>query len=461
MRRVPVWLLSLLFVFDLYRAFTQSITHDEALTWRYYVVAPFDSLTTFYDANHHILHTYLARLVTGILGTSEFTLRIPALAATALYFRTILHLGRRTVGEGWQLILFVLLLAANPLVMDFEVAARGYGMAVALLFFGCERILAFLDKPERKTAWTAAAALGLAVMANLTVAVPVALAALFLLLEWPRPAKGSYWVDVAGPLAACGLLFLVMAPISQMGMDKFYVGEKTLGESLAGLMRWSLAHNAGLFGINPLFAARDITAKVAGWGLWPLAMLAGLYLGWRARTAETRMLRLVSTLAAGSWLILIAAHAATGMLFPVDRTGLYLLPLFGWLLALLAQRTPVALGVGVLFAASYLVQLNASHFAVWPYNADTRDFLEELNRRGVGRKPPLTVGMSWQLHPATVFYQETRNWRNFAELVREEVRPGLDAYLYIPNDRGWEQQYRLKPERTGPVSQVTLAVPAN
>ena len=61
------WLI-LLFAVSVYRAVTQSIVYDEALTWELYIAGPFSAIFHHFDANHHFLNTLLMRLSTGIFG---------------------------------------------------------------------------------------------------------------------------------------------------------------------------------------------------------------------------------------------------------------------------------------------------------------------------------------------------------------------------------------------------------
>ena len=56
----------------LYRAVTQSIVHDEALTYGIYINAPFSQIFQFFDANHHFLNTLLMKLSVAIFGISEW-----------------------------------------------------------------------------------------------------------------------------------------------------------------------------------------------------------------------------------------------------------------------------------------------------------------------------------------------------------------------------------------------------
>ena len=61
--------LAALFVICIYRAFTQSITFDEALTWDLYITGPVGELFHLYRANHHFLNSVLMRFRPG---SSEF-----------------------------------------------------------------------------------------------------------------------------------------------------------------------------------------------------------------------------------------------------------------------------------------------------------------------------------------------------------------------------------------------------
>ena len=63
-------LLGLIFAVNVYRAATQSITHDEALTYELFVAAPWTVVFNAYDPNHHVLHTILSKVTVGLLGVS-------------------------------------------------------------------------------------------------------------------------------------------------------------------------------------------------------------------------------------------------------------------------------------------------------------------------------------------------------------------------------------------------------
>jgi hypothetical protein len=465
MRLLAIILLCGLFALDVYRAATQSLVHDEALTWQFYLTTPFSTIFTVYDANNHFLHTVLLRFVTGFLGYSEFTMRIPALASAALLLWSIFRLGLLVFGETWLLPLFVFLAAANPLVLDFQVAARGYGMALALFFFALERLVRFTSAPQdRKLLWHAAVGFSLSVMANLVFVVPAGVVALAFAAIFPRPAapepgkkpkRGpaappppSLWRDFFAPVAALAVLFLLVLPLNDMQGDKFYVGVDGIAASAAGLSLTLAARN-------------EAAARVIGWGLAPLAIIAGLYFSRRPKSASQTALWLASTALAGSWVLLVLAHLATGMLLPVDRTGVYFFPLLALVLCCLAPLLRwVPAAVGIALAVVYVVQLDATRFWVWRYDADTRTLLRELERRQAGKSEPLRLGISWQLEPSVNFYRETQGWKWLEPASRRDVRPGLDAYLLIDQDRGLIQALGVTVDRTGRASGTMLAFPS-
>jgi 4-amino-4-deoxy-L-arabinose transferase-like glycosyltransferase len=95
-----VLLLGFLFATNVYRAATQSIVHDEALTYQFYLSRPSSFLFTFYDANHHFLSTLLMKLSTSLFGYSELSMRLTSLAAGGLYFYTVYQLCLLLFGDG-------------------------------------------------------------------------------------------------------------------------------------------------------------------------------------------------------------------------------------------------------------------------------------------------------------------------------------------------------------------------
>ncbi len=482
-RLAVILILGVLFAANCYRAATQSITHDEALTWELYLDAPVSNIFEVYDANHHFLATILERLSTGIFGTSELTLRLPSLLASALFFVTVYRIAFLAFGGGPLVPLAVLLMTANPLVLDFLVAARGYGLALALFFYALLKMTEYLAHRSRRDLYLAGTALALAPAANLTLLAPgLVLAALFGYLIWraPQPsapakrAKKQAPVPAAAglrhfaiPLAVVTLLFFLAAPFSKARMADFYVGIDSPAASIRDLVDCSFAHGGPA-------SASPVAWRVALSFLLPMAALAAAILGCsrvlrslregREPAAPDTVLYLTGGAMVGSAALLIALHYAVGMPYPSNRTGLYLLSLAGLALVALAKSSPriprIAVTVlGTLIVAHYLVQWNTASFYVWRYEADSKPILDRI--AAMPRKvQPVRVGISWQLEPSFNFYRTVRRWTWLAPFDRSGPDGDYDYYVLISNDFSLLPRRALREVYRGPVSGTVLALPS-
>ena len=168
-------LLSVVFLINVFRACSQSITYDEAVTYHYYVAAPWSRLLAKL-ANNHLVNSLGCRATTWLFGTSELTIRMPSLGGGMLYLASLLLVCHYGFGAGPFLLLATALIALNPMVLDFLSAARGYGLALGFLLAGMYQLLMYLDQPDarfyngkgRRRLIVAAVCLALAVHSNLS-----------------------------------------------------------------------------------------------------------------------------------------------------------------------------------------------------------------------------------------------------------------------------------------------------
>ena len=414
-----------LFLLNCYRAATQSFVHDEALTFEIYVDAPVRRLFEFYSTNHHFLFTLLMRLSSACFGNSEFALRIPSVLAGGLYFTSIYRLCRTAFGDAWLFLLSVLVMAGNPLVLDFMVAARGYGLALALFTYALLQV-AYYQMPASVPAsrWSlakAGLAIGLSIAANNVLLLPsMGLTAALALLLWRRnrAMDGSRRsgllvpaVTFIGSLLAVAYVFFLTSPFFKVRAEDFRdlrVVNDSATASLWDQIQCSLAHNAGLAGLNSHGAILEAVRWAIGFVLAPAAAFTVALFGWRMLRCAPRARALVTTeapppnsvLAAflcswsliGAWLISVYLHYAFDVPLPRDRMGLYLAPLAGFSLAgaadILRRRRDLFHLAGeaflvstILVAAFYCWQVNWTQFYVWKYDADTRALLEHVAKR--------------------------------------------------------------------------------
>jgi hypothetical protein len=482
-------LLGTLFVFIAYRAATQSLAHDEALTYRIYLAGPVSNIFEYYDANHHFLATILMRISTAILGNSEFAVRLPSVAAAALYCWVVFRLSLLLFPGSLLAVWAALVLATNPLLLDFLVAARGYGPAVALYFYSLWLLLSYsTSERQRALLHKAAVALSCSVMANMTMVFPAFVLAVTFLATMPPPAPAEQpskrkrpaarapgrlagMAHFAGTVLACALVYWVAAPVSKARGGMFQQPTSSLADSVQSLVRASHAHNSGLGGVNSDGPVRRGWLRFSSHVLHPATLLLALAVGacfFRQRTPAALALLWATAATTGSLVLYLVMHRLMRWPYPADRTGVYLLALFALVLVSLvaalrdagrpwrlAAWLPVAFGV--LLASSHLVQINWTHFFVWPYDADDRRIIGRLESLRTSSRATVDVGISWQLEPSFNYYRHSRGLSWLPPFNRNGPRGEHDYYVLTWNDRPLLRERNLEILYVGPNSGTVLA----
>jgi len=483
----------------LYRAITQSITHDEALTYQLYIAAPFSRIFSYFDTNHHFLNTLLIRLSVALFGISEWSVRLPELAGAALYFVAVYQIGVKMFRTAAASLLAVALLTLNPFVLDFMVAARGYGMALALFTYALAELLTYAlekdsEKPRRTLLVRAGIALALSIAAHLIFAVPVFLAAVIALLLF-RPARGipaptayaspilkkkrKKKADVGlrktvpnpvygwffAPMVAAGLLFFMLAPLDKANHNSgFLLGGASVAESLRSLASASLEYG----GFLRKFHFMHLEIDAVAFFIAPAILIAALALGIRRRNV---LLLFTAGTGIGSAVVLFLAHALLNIPYPIDRTGIYFLMLVPLCIPALAEsgvatgplrKTAAALlyGFGLALVLQFASQFTVRSFLTWQYCADVRQIVDRLAQTITKRQPDsVTVGASWQLEPSLNFYLDKEQLTWMRPVERGSLTPGADVYVIMPWDRSTIRSLGLKPVYRWPLSGAILAVP--
>ena len=434
-------LLSLLCVVNVYRASTQSITYDEAVTYDAFVVGPMSHAFTGYNANNHVLFTILAKITTGAIGTSALGLRFPSVVAGAVYFIAVFFLWRLLFGRGAVFTLAAAALALNPLVLDFLSAARGYGVALALFMVAFYQVVVILvrsssDGPARRRRWVGVSlALGGSVCANLAFlfpAVGLGLTALILAAFDTHGTRASVWrfgrttvlpLCGPGPLTAAALL---VVPLNLAERAHFTYGASRLGETVTSLVDLSVRHHPSGW---PFDTVGGMVGNVEAGLLVPLTLTALLATAGivatravRARslsalTVQEEILLLLAGTLGMTLAQLLVAHSLWDVPYPLDRTGLYFVPMFILALALLAQKadvwnrvSPALRGFSLLLlgllVGQFVAQFNVTQYGMWRFDAGTRTLYEITARWPASdRDTSFRIAASWLLRPSLEYYR--------------------------------------------------------
>ena len=329
MKPALAWTAVIAMALVIFRAATQSITIDEATTYILFVQndQPFHWLGS---TNNHVLNTALMRLTTRLFGVSELSARLPALLGAAVYIAACYRLCRR-VAPGWALQWATMVcLTFSPFIMDYLVAARGYGLALGFL------MTALLADPKTRSGCILASTmLGLCFASNFSFALVCGAVGVVQI----RQAK-AIWAY----LLPAGIVTWVIAlpAIVAFPRAELWYGSHGLLQSFGSVLE----------------AQASITSP------WILALPGLVLLPTLRRSIFLDVFFLTVILH-------VVAFHAFGLVYPLDRTGIFFVPL---ILAAAATTTSAGKGTAVALAgiaALSIASLRFDHFEEWPFDADT------------------------------------------------------------------------------------------
>jgi 4-amino-4-deoxy-L-arabinose transferase-like glycosyltransferase len=423
-----------------FRAATQAITIDEASTYILFVGAD-PPLQWVGSTNNHVLNTALMRLTTRLFGVSEFSARLPALLGAGLYISACYRFCRRLDGAVVRFAALVCL-TFSPFIMDYLVAARGYSLALGLLMTA---LLA--DRATVSGCAWAATAIGLTFAANFSFAFVCAAAwGALVFLTWTegKVTRGKLLAAyVLPPLLTTWLIAL--PSIVHFPSGELWYGAHSLREMFASLLESQLAHRGAWIYLAPGL----VTA------VWLIRI--------RKRLPPDTILFggvLLATLA-----LHFAAFHDLGLLYPLDRTGIFLVPLA--LCAITAAATvpdqwPRTLPVSALvFVAGLSVSsLKLNRFEEWEFNADTDRVYARLQCLH-GRNNVTHIAAGWPFFGAMNFYRYTGT-DPLPEVI-DETKATADTEIFVL-DATWNAPV-LDARKLGVVwrskmSEALLAVPS-
>jgi hypothetical protein len=330
----------------------RSLGHDEAFTAEAFASQPYAHIATSYAApNNHILHTILVRLSIQALGKSNWTVRLPALAAGVAAVPAIWLVGRALFGSAAAGLAAAWILALIPVHVSYSQSARGYSLLVLLALLSLGAALRGISLANRRS-W-------------------VAMGILAFLTAWTLPS-GAFHL----------LALFAWAILLTDGVTRRHV---LLTGALSGALvllaylpvREQMASAGTRWGVDvwqdPLLLADVFVRAVGGWigdwfGLLP-AISAAWGLIWMIR--QRNRAALYVGLAWGSALLVALILGTAGQ----PRSYVYLLPTFvlagasGICHAVTASRWRVAAVVVLLAGYGWVGVRSMNHTQTDPYAA--------------------------------------------------------------------------------------------
>lgn len=397
-----------IWIYLMLRAVYVPPVHDEAATFFHYINhGEYMPGKALWDANNHILNSFLSKYFVKLFGIGTFTIRLANLLFFPVYAYFLYRLSTLLRSERSRFVLLLTGLTIHGFI-EYFAYSRGYGMSMALLAGALYYSYRFFADRNVHLLLPAVLLYAAATLSNLTLQnstlLFLAAAACYLAVEKftaaQRVAASAYLLLGAAavwPLAGLSL---------QMKKDGllYYAADEDFWTAVITSFSQQYFDAKNSFGIHLFWLAWS------GLSVWlTIGFLARL----RRNRTEDRARLLFPLLFFGNLAGIFAMHYLLGVNYPSDRTGMYLvLYLFLACIFLADAGTPLqqtaALVPALVFFVQFSLGANLKYSTYWKGEHLPERFWERVRQESADG-----------LHPAdpTVGGYRIRNlvwaWYNF------------------------------------------------
>lgn len=391
--RIYIALATLIWIYLFLRAVLVPLVHDEAATFFWYVhPGEFLPFLSHWDANNHILNSFLSWLSYKAFGAEEWALRLPNLLFAPLFFFYLYKLSTLLKQPPLRWLLIILLLLSHYFIGFFNLS-RGYGMSMALMSGGIWYGIKAMQQPSSRNLITALLFWYLACLANLTLINSMIIISGILLLRVVFSENTSL-KDIVGRIAS--VLFAGIIPLLFLAWYAFALKNK--GALYYGLQDgfWEVT----LSSITKYLAGSESLVFPVFIAIYFLLMIAGLirlFISDKWKEHLTQPFFFLSILFLGNILATILLNVLFGVNYPEDRAALFFYPLFVLSLIFISDRIfrPIRRkGAYLLFLPllwiplHFMININFTHdLFFWDQRLPER-FYEQVRSAHSGKYPP-------------------------------------------------------------------------
>ena len=475
-------------IWIIHRALVQSITLDEANTFLYWV---YPDHPTHWQAhsNNHVLNSILMRLSIWLFGLSHLTMRAPAILGGILYIVSICCLCRLLTDKPIPCVALFVCFVYNPFVMDYLVAARGYGLAIGFFALSLYLLTSLLDQIRTGNKLNLLR-LGMAISASTSLSFTANFSwgyanGFLLTAAWIWILFGQRHLGVKAALrltlmlsipAALILLVFAGSTLTTFNRDQLFWGTTSLLKTWEEI-RLACFSNLNPYLVNPLLAKmlKSIEYVIVPSVVLLTIIYASMLMLGRDRSREfgswSRM-AIAGTLGAILTLTLLAhwlQYQFFAIPLPFERTSLFLVPLLTAAIGAGLTATPFSRLQRFLQSAItlllciigiyYLGTLRDSYFREWSICAELKSVysvIEEEGRRTGVRE----VISDLNYTPSLNFYRILFRNKDLDEIpLLEKIPPRKQIYVLSESkEADFIRTEGLKPIFHGSLSDVVVLV---
>lgn len=375
-----IWVLAaMLLSVNIIRIFTVSITHDEALTYQWYVTHSYGQIITNHipTANNHFLNSVLAKLSIELFADNLFFLRLPSLLAHITYLLLSVLVARRLFSKDWWVLFCFMMLQLNPFMFEFFGLSRGYALSITCMLAALLLLLRYLDAPGKIVLTGMYICLFLAVFSNFALLnVVMAFSGIICLHWWQRRKQENAAGLLIWMIFFTGVILLaVYEPLRILEeKDQLYFGGQL------GFVQSTLK---SLIGESLFLPEENNVGLYLGWLVAIAVLVSGLYWLWRAYDQGS-----ILSIGLMLWLLLvipafstITQHLLLGNKFLIERTALFFYPLFSLYITYTfyhAALKPLIIIVLILLSVNFLKNTSLSATRTWEYDSHDKFLLDRM-----------------------------------------------------------------------------------
>lgn len=380
------------------RAIYIPLAHDEAATWFFFVqTGEFIPGLHYFDANNHILNSFLTWISYSLFGASKLALRLPNLLFFPVWLYFSYRSGRLVRKKSLRWIFWLGMLMAHSLI-EFFALSRGYGMSMALLLASLWYLHQFTLENTTARLIKVLGLACLACLANLTLLIPLGAMGLLLMFIVLKGNTGKVrsvnllTLFLMGFLPALAFTTLLLKMRAE-GMLYYGSSGNPMQQSFPSTIRF-------LFDTRSALAAWAFLTMMAV----SIAMMI-FFLLKKKDPIHKSPAGIFSWLFLSSLLAILFLGLVMGVNYPEDRTSLYFLPLLIGSIIFLADelsehtRWWIIPGLAILvLPVHFILNMNTSHSGLWGSISPPESFAQRLQEAAnPGEVPPTISGHSLNL----------------------------------------------------------------
>lgn len=410
------------------RSILVPFVYDEAATFFIYILpGEFIPFNSYWDANNHLLNSFLGIVSSYFFGNSEWALRLPNVLFFIFSIVFLFQLHKFFENKiVWFCMALSILFSHN--LIEYSAYCRGYGMAISSLIASVYFLLEFLRHSNTRSLIGFNLFSFLALAANFTLLNVMLIASVTLIMRSIYERKFAVNI-IAGLLL--NVIFIALTVWIATELKKrglLYYG------SQEGFYKVTLTSLSNL-----IYGSTTKTLPVVFIVLSLLACIVCIvkFKKFQLKNAISKPATIAAFLFFGSMLVVISLNLLLNVNYPEDRTALYLYPLFILFLFFSIDLFSVkkiaktsAAVILFLVATHFFTQTNFAYSTYWRQERVPETFYSHIADEWKGREHEVFIS-AYRMKGYIWNYYTFRNKQKLNEIYHQNFPSPKADYMII------------------------------